>query len=37
MIETNQPNKKLVENYYSLVTLNADLIENTIIDIKPNI
>ena len=37
MIETNQPNKKLEENYYSLVTINADLIENTIIDIKPNI
>ncbi len=37
MIETNQPNKKLVENYYSLVTLDADQIENTIIDIKPNI
>ncbi len=37
LIETVQPNKKLVGNYYSLVTLNADLQENTTIDIKPNV
>lgn len=39
MIETDQPNKKLVENHYSLVTLNTrlELQENTKIDIKPNL
>lgn len=39
MIETAQPVKKLVDNYYSLVTLNAslDLDDDTVIDIKPNI
>jgi purine operon repressor len=39
LIETNQPEKKLVEKYYSLVTLNTriELQENTEIDIKPNI
>jgi purine operon repressor len=39
LIETNQPEKKLVENYYSLVTLNSclELQNNAPIDIKPNI
>ncbi|PYG88272.1 purine operon repressor PurR [Ruminiclostridium sufflavum DSM 19573] len=38
LIETNQPEKKLVGNYYSLVTLNSclELQENTEIDIKPS-
>lgn len=39
LIETNQPNKKLVEEYYSLLTFNTviELQKNTEIDIKPNI
>ncbi|HEY5587230.1 MAG TPA: pur operon repressor [Ruminiclostridium sp.] len=39
LVETNQPNKKLVEKYYSLVTLNTslELQKNIAIDIKPNI
>lgn len=39
LIETNQPEKKLVDKYYSLVTLNTclELQENTTIDIKPSI
>ncbi len=37
LIEANTSNKKLVDNYFSLVTLNADLQENTTIDIKPNL
>lgn len=39
LIETNQPEKKLVEKYYSLVTLNTrnELQENTLIDIKPTV
>ncbi len=39
LIETNEPNKKLIGNYYSLMTLNSslELQENTTIDIKPNI
>lgn len=39
LIETNQPEKKLVGKYYSLVTLNTslELQNNTPIDIKPNI
>lgn len=38
LIETNQPEKKLVDNYYSLVTLNSclDFQEDTEIDIKPS-
>lgn len=37
LIEANTANKKLIDNYFSLVTLNADLQENTTIDIKPNL
>ncbi len=39
LIETNQPEKKLVEKYYSLLTLNTckELQENTEIDIKPSV
>lgn len=39
LIETNQPGKKLVEKYYSLMTLNSplELQGNTKIDIKPNV
>lgn len=39
VIETTEPYKKLVDKYYSLVTLNThlELQENTPIDIKPNI
>lgn len=39
LIETNQPHKKLVDKYYSLVTLNTvlELQDNTNIDIKPNV
>ena len=38
LIETNQPEKKLVDKYYSLVTLNSclDFQENAEIDIKPS-
>ncbi len=40
LIEANQPNKKLVENYYSLVTLNnmSELQDKgtAVIDISPN-
>jgi len=36
LIEAKTSNKKLVDNYISLITLNADLLENSIIDIKPN-
>lgn len=38
LIETNQPEKKLVDKYYSLVTLNSclDFQEDTEIDIKPS-
>lgn len=39
LVETNQPNKKLVDTYYSLVTLNSslELQDTSAIDIKPNI
>ena len=39
LIETSQPDKKLIDNYYSLVTLNTslELQENAPIDIRPNI
>jgi purine operon repressor len=38
LIETNQPEKKLVEQYYSLVTLNSclELQDDAEIDIKPS-
>jgi purine operon repressor len=38
LIETNEPEKKLVEEYYSLVTLNTsmELQKDTVIDIKPS-
>jgi purine operon repressor len=37
MIETSQPDKKLVDNYYSLVKLNtSEMQENNAVDIKPN-
>ncbi len=39
MIETDQPTKKLVDGYYSLVKLNTslELQQDAVIDIKPNI
>lgn len=39
MIETDQPTKKLVDGYYSLVKLNTslELHQDAVIDIKPNI
>lgn len=38
VIETSVPDKKLVENYYSLMKLNTSKMqENNSIDIKPNI
>ncbi len=38
MIETSSPDKKLVENYYSLMKLNtSEMQEHNSIDIKPNI
>ncbi|MCX8129842.1 MAG: pur operon repressor [Clostridia bacterium] len=36
LIETAEPQKKLVENYFSLLTLNEVNEENSIIDISPN-
>lgn len=39
LVETNTPDKKLINNYYSLLTLNTrlELQDYTNIDIKPNI
>jgi purine operon repressor len=34
LIETAQPKKKLVDNYFSLLTLNIVDEENSVIDIK---